>query len=71
MTPVAPTCQLESMPSSVMPLVIRVRISAPMMMPNTLPWPPLKEMPPMAAAAMASCANSAPMVGSAQLRREV
>ena len=54
-----------------MPFVMSVRITAPMITPNTFPRPPLNEMLPIAAAAIACCANSAPIAGSAQLSRDV
>ncbi len=52
-----------------MPLSTRVRISAPISVPPTVPKPPNSDVPPISTAAMAGRVRSSPMSPCAELIR--
>jgi hypothetical protein len=68
-TPVTTGCQLALIASRFMPLSTRVRMSAPISVPNTDPTPPNREVPPISTAAIAGRVSASPMSPSAEFSR--
>ncbi len=69
MKPVTSGCQLALTDNRFMPFSTSVRISAPIKVPNTVPTPPNRDVPPISTAAIAGSVRLSPMSASAELSR--